>query len=179
MAEHPDVLRRIELAKAGDQQAASDLLRDFTPLVWRVMGRYGVRERDSTADDLAATGLMTVWRAILAYEPGRGVKFISYATWRLRGEVGRAVHRDRRGGDSLEAMTAAGYEPPARSIGHVGPGFWSEAHKPLNNEQSRAVRRVFRDGATRQSVAKEMGLSPTAFRRLLAAAQARVRRRIG
>jgi RNA polymerase sigma factor (sigma-70 family) len=38
-------------------------------------------------DEVEAAALAGLWRAALAYDPGRGVLFRTYAAWRVRGEV--------------------------------------------------------------------------------------------
>ncbi len=64
-----------------------EILR-YMPLVERVVRR--IRRRlpaHMDIDDLRSAGSLGLWRAIERYDPGRGLKFSTYATWTIRGAV--------------------------------------------------------------------------------------------
>jgi RNA polymerase sigma factor (sigma-70 family) len=45
-------------------------------------------------EEVEAAALAGLWRAALAYDPGRGLLFWTYAAWRVRGEVLDALRAD-------------------------------------------------------------------------------------
>lgn len=59
-------------------------------------------------EEVEAAALVGLWRAALAYDPGRGVLFRTYLAWRVRGEVLDALRADVLAGRSRL------HDPPRR-----------------------------------------------------------------
>jgi RNA polymerase sigma factor for flagellar operon FliA len=80
--------RWLELKSTGAQAAREWLILHYAPLVSAVAGRVGLR-LPSTVEhaDLVSCGMFGLIDAIEKYEPGRSVRFESYASSRIRGAI--------------------------------------------------------------------------------------------
>src|SRR5919112_1220376 len=86
--------RREEIAlsrrvRQGDQRARKKLIEWNLKLVVSVAKRY--REMGVPFEDLIQEGNIGLMRAVERYDPNRGFRFSTYATWWIRQAVGRAV----------------------------------------------------------------------------------------
>jgi RNA polymerase sigma factor for flagellar operon FliA len=71
-----------------DQAARERLILNYAPLVKLIAGRLGSRLPSHVEEaDLISFGLTGLLRAIERYDPERGVRFESFATLRIRGEM--------------------------------------------------------------------------------------------
>lgn len=77
--------------KTGEQHLLDDILRVHTPLVERVARRYAGLE---LFEDLVQVGFIGLLNALTLYEPGKGVKFSTYATHLVVGAMKHHL-RDR------------------------------------------------------------------------------------
>jgi RNA polymerase sigma factor for flagellar operon FliA len=72
----------------GDEAARDDLTLNYAPMVKVVAGRVGSRLPPHVEEtDLIAYGLTGLMGAIERYDPGRGVKFKTFALTRIRGAM--------------------------------------------------------------------------------------------
>ena len=80
--------RWLELKSTGSEAAREWLIMHYAPLVSAVAGRVGLR-LPSTVEhaDLVSCGMFGLIDAIEKYEPGRAVRFESYASSRIRGAI--------------------------------------------------------------------------------------------
>lgn len=103
------ILRR---AQKGDHAAFEQLITPHEGLVWRVCWRY-TRNRED-ASDCAQEAMLKAWRSLPAYRQD-----CSLESWLYRISVSCCLDfiRRRHGEQdaSLNAMTEAGYDPPAAS----------------------------------------------------------------
>jgi RNA polymerase primary sigma factor len=72
----------LQAARAGDRRALEYLLRANRPYVLKVAGDY--RGRGVAFEDLVAEGNLGLLEAAPRYEPARGTRFLTYATWWIR-----------------------------------------------------------------------------------------------
>ena len=65
-----------------------DLLKRFAPLVRHVVERVAVTlPRNVDHQDLYSAGVLGLLDAHAKFDPGKGVKFETYAVWRIKGAV--------------------------------------------------------------------------------------------
>src|ERR687890_2218850 len=76
-------------AKAGDQKARQRLIEKNLRLVVSVAKKY--RGYGLPFEDLIQEGNIGLMKAVEKYDPDRGWRFSTYATWWVRQAVGRAV----------------------------------------------------------------------------------------
>jgi len=82
-------------AQAGDKASLSELMERHKGLV-----HYVIRQQSSGSlsyADLVQAGQVGLWRAILGYDPGRGVAFSTYACVTVRRHIWGAVRRAKAG----------------------------------------------------------------------------------
>jgi RNA polymerase primary sigma factor len=75
--------------RQGDERARKKLIEWNLKLVVSVAKRY--RELGVPFEDLIQEGNIGLMRAVERYDPDRGFRFSTYATWWIRQAVGRAV----------------------------------------------------------------------------------------
>jgi len=112
---------RYGCAQAGCRECMESLLRENKGLVSLMVVRQGRGKAEYK--DLFQEGKIGLWKAILHYDAGRGVRFSSYACVVIRNEVWQAVRRSekaegwlesKRAGDSLEALIEKWYQEQVR-----------------------------------------------------------------
>lgn len=75
-----------------DEKAREALITEHVGLVHYIVGRVSVRLPDSVErDDLESAGLIGLVKAADRFDPDRGVKFATYASSLIRGEVMEAL----------------------------------------------------------------------------------------
>ncbi|GBC64832.1 FliA/WhiG family RNA polymerase sigma factor [Bacillus licheniformis] len=71
-----------------DPQAGDDLIRRYMPLVTYHVGRIAVGLPKSVhKDDLVSLGMLGLYDALEKFDPGRDLKFDTYASFRIRGAI--------------------------------------------------------------------------------------------
>jgi len=82
---------RLQVALLGilvDQQERDKLIEDHIDLVHYIVGRVTVTLPDSVdREDLVSAGIIGLIKAVDRFDPARGVKFETYASTVIRGEV--------------------------------------------------------------------------------------------
>ena len=101
---HPldvESLATFECAQAGCARCVEVLLRHHEKLVHAVLRRQW---RGETAiADLLQEGRIGLWQAILHFDPHRGFAFSTYAWYAIEHKIQRAVGRERRHRELVEA----------------------------------------------------------------------------
>src|SRR3712207_4203290 len=86
---HREEIDLSKRAKAGDDRARKKLVEKNLRLVVSVAKRY--RGMGLPFEDLIQEGNVGLMRAVERFDPDRGFRFSTYATWWIRQAVGRAV----------------------------------------------------------------------------------------
>ncbi|WP_430791279.1 sigma-70 family RNA polymerase sigma factor [Actinoplanes sp. G11-F43] len=76
---------------ADGDQARNELIVANIRLVMSMVRRYTYRAGDLEFDDLVQEGTRGLYRAATKYDPEKGYKFSTYATWWIRQHVERAI----------------------------------------------------------------------------------------
>ncbi len=117
----------------GDPEARAKLLRQYLPLVRNVAGRMAIGfPRSVELSDLINTGVIGLVEAFRNFDPGRGVKFETYAVPRIRG----AILDELRALDWVPRSTRA----KSREIERAVTAFESESgRRPTEVELARKI----------------------------------------
>jgi RNA polymerase primary sigma factor len=86
---HQEEIDLSNRAKAGDQRARQRLIEKNLRLVVSVAKKY--RGYGLPIEDLIQEGNVGLIKAVEKFDPDRGYRFATYATWWIRQAVGRAV----------------------------------------------------------------------------------------
>jgi RNA polymerase sporulation-specific sigma factor len=77
----------------GDLRSRARLIESYQPLVFKVA--MHLRLREAIVMDMIQEGTVGLIEAVERYDPGRGVRFSTFATYRIRGRILNALHRER------------------------------------------------------------------------------------
>ena len=158
---------RYGCAQAGCGECMESLLRENKGLIRLMVVRQGRGKAEYM--DLFQEGKIGLWKAILHYDSGRGVRFSSYACVAIRNAVWQAVEgsqkaegwlESRRAGDSLEALIERWYQEQVREA--VGEELEElperlraviELHYGLNGEEQQNFAKIGREwGLSRERI---------------------------
>ena len=158
---------RYGCAQAGCAECMESLLRENKGLIWLMVVRQGRGKAEYM--DLFQEGKIGLWKAILHYDTGRGVRFSSYACVVIRNAVWQAVVgsqkaegwlESRRAGDSLEALIERWYQEQVReALGEELEELSErlraviELHYGLNGEEQQNFAKIGREwGLSRERI---------------------------
>jgi RNA polymerase sigma factor for flagellar operon FliA len=129
---------------ALDEQQREDLILEHVGLVKYIVGRVAVRLPDSVdREDLESAGIVGLIKAADRYEPGRGVKFATYASSVVRGEV-------------MELLRSRDWAP--RSV--------RKRYRDLETAVGQLQRQLGRQ-PTEEEICRRLRLSPSEYQDLL------------
>ena len=77
----------------GNIRSRGRLIESYQPLVFKVAMQ--LRLREEIVMDMIQEGTVGLIEAVERYDPARGVRFSTYATYRIRGRILNALHRER------------------------------------------------------------------------------------
>ena len=86
---HNETLTLFEEMLNGDKHAITKIINANERLVWKLARSYSNRGVD--VEDLVQEGKIGLLKAIEKFDPKRGIKFSTYATWWVRQAIGRYV----------------------------------------------------------------------------------------
>ncbi|MGH2373161.1 MAG: sigma-70 family RNA polymerase sigma factor [bacterium] len=78
---------------SGDLGSRQRLIEAYQPLVFKIV--MGLRPPESQVMDLIQEGCVGLIESVERFDPGRGVRFSTFATYRIRGRVLNALDRIR------------------------------------------------------------------------------------
>jgi RNA polymerase sigma factor for flagellar operon FliA len=179
----------------------AELVREHRPLVraiaCRVMRDIGLPAREEHLDDLLSFGDGGLFEAAQRFDPARGVKFATFATYRIRGAMVdglRALGRYPRPNHkhpvyvtSIEAVSADVSkladdqpDPEESAIQHQLLRGLREAVAALEEVERQLIVGYFFEGMTLEDLGREIGgLSKSWTCRLLGRTLSRLRDRMG
>jgi RNA polymerase sporulation-specific sigma factor len=79
--------------RAGDRRSRARLIEAYQPLVFKVA--MALRLREPVLMDMIQEGTVGLIQAVERFDPARGVRFSTFATYRIRGRILNALRRER------------------------------------------------------------------------------------
>ncbi|KKO11928.1 sigma-70 family RNA polymerase sigma factor [Pseudohongiella sp.] len=92
--EYTQELKLARAARDGDESSRQQMIRHNLRLVISIARRY--RHRGLTLLDMVEEGNIGLMRAVDKYDPERGFRFSTYATWWVRQSIERAIMNHAR-----------------------------------------------------------------------------------
>lgn len=92
MLEHEETMRLISLAKEGDNESKTILIKENTPLIKSIVNRY--KNKSVEYEDLIQLGSIGLLKAIQNFDMKFNVKFSTYAVPMIAGEIKRFMRDD-------------------------------------------------------------------------------------
>ena len=92
-------LSKIELlysAIKGDARSINQVVKQYTPLVHKMVNHYAFMAPAHSKEDLVQEGLMGIVHAIRTFEPERGYQFMTWVYPQVRGAVTSLARKENR-----------------------------------------------------------------------------------
>lgn len=89
---HAEQLNLARRVRAGDAEARREMIERNLPLVYSIAAKFS--RRRSELDDLTQEGMIGLMKAVEKFDPERGYRFSTYATWWIRAAITRALRAD-------------------------------------------------------------------------------------
>ena len=173
----------------GDSRSISAVVKQYTPLVHKIVNKYAWMAPKHSREDLVQEGLIGVVKALKTFEPERGYQFMTWVYPQIRGAVSSLARKENRNPKyplSLEQSDWAGnLEDP--TMFEIKDDFFSDAVQEvimigcgsLDSKQAAIVcdrfgllgKKPMRQG----EVAKKHGLSKQAVQSYIARFSRKVR----
>ncbi|MDR5682929.1 MAG: sigma-70 family RNA polymerase sigma factor [Armatimonadota bacterium] len=171
----------------GDLRARRRLIEAYQPLVFKTV--MALRLPPAVLMDMIQEGTVGLIEAVERFDPARGFRFSTFATYRIRGNVLNALRREKGGVLSLEQELMAHTDLPVatrladpaalEALGAVEDGVFLEqvlqAIGRLPARERAILYAFFFESKEPQVVAQEMQISVSHMYRLQKQAIARVR----
>jgi RNA polymerase sigma factor (sigma-70 family) len=88
-------LQTLKLATEGDEKATQDIIRQYTPLVHRLVNKYKFLASNGCIEDMVQEGLIAIKAALETYNPPGEITWESWMTWAYY-KVRHAVQSEAR-----------------------------------------------------------------------------------
>lgn len=96
----------------GNRRSRARLIEAYQPLVFKVA--MALRLHEAVLMDMIQEGTVGLIQAVERFDPDRGVRFSTFATYRIRGRILNALRRERgRGADVEDPAEALAKVPDA------------------------------------------------------------------
>jgi RNA polymerase sporulation-specific sigma factor len=173
----------------GDVESRLRLIEAYQPLVFKVV--MGLRPPDFLTMDLIQEGAVGLIESVERFDPDRGVRFSTFATYRIRGRVLNALDRiraevslDQGLLDSEEVAPLAAVADPAADAVLAAiedRAVLAQALRLIDQlpARERAVLRALAAAHPPRRIADELRISLSHFYRLQKQATARLRSLLG
>ena len=180
----PDDERRLALlVREGDRGARNRMVEANVALVAHLARRLRPANAQVSHADLVQEGVLGLMQAVERFDPDRGNRFSTYATWWIRGSILRALRAapaEAAGEDDLLDGLADEWGDPSEDVArHADAADLMELLDALPARGRRVVAlRYGLDGRPPQSlaeVARELGTSQARVRRIEEHSLARLR----
>lgn len=181
-----------------DRAEATRLVLGLDKWAWEIAHRFHRKTRRGDIEDYHAAAVMGMWEAATTFDPARGVRFVTFATWHARnrvrqharGEAARGQHVPHEHGfvksrvGSLDAAARDDdlrFDPPAPAEPEQ-PGdsrvFWRSVDGQLPAPRDRLLTWLYyRCGWPDNDVARVLGVTRARVHQMRTAVLAYLRRR--
>ncbi|MDQ7819751.1 MAG: sigma-70 family RNA polymerase sigma factor [Armatimonadota bacterium] len=173
----------------GDADSRLRLIEAYQPLVFKVVMQ--LRPPDGVLLDMLQEGTVGLIEAVERFDPGRGVRFSTFATYRIRGRVLNALRRgapaayslEQDGLDDLPLATRLADPDSDRALADVEDGAVLDqlrrAMDALPARERAILRGTYLESRHPRHLARELRISLSHFYRLHRQALDRVRALVG
>ncbi len=171
-----------------DVESRLRLIEAYQPLVFKVVMQ--VRPPDAMVMDMIQEGTVGLIEAVERFDPMRGVRFSTFATYRIRGRVLNSLRREYAVGSSLDQEGQLDSPLGARLADPTSDAAFTsvedevaliqmrEAIEGLPARERTILRAMYVDARKPRSVASELRISLSHFYRLQKQAIERMRRMV-
>ena len=86
----------LQKAVKGDARSITAIVKQYTPLVHKIVNKYAWMSPTHSREDLVQEGLLGVVKAIETFDLGRGTRFMTWVYPTVRGAVQGVARKDNR-----------------------------------------------------------------------------------
>jgi RNA polymerase sporulation-specific sigma factor len=169
----------------SDARSRARIIEAYQPLVFKVA--MHLRLRETVVMDMIQEGTVGLIEAVERFDPGRGVRFSTFATYRIRGRILNALRRERpamsveasRGGEADDSLLERLADPVAADrLSAVEDGVLLQQILTVIDRLPRRERRILHGSFLHEEeprrIAGELRISLSHFYRLQKNALARI-----
>jgi RNA polymerase sigma factor (sigma-70 family) len=86
----------LQAAIKGDPESITKIVKQYTPLVHKIVSKYCWMSPTHSREDLVQEGLLGIVKAIETFDLGKGYKFMTWVFPQVRGAVQGVARKDHR-----------------------------------------------------------------------------------
>jgi RNA polymerase sporulation-specific sigma factor len=90
---HAETLQK---AVKGDSRSITEIVKQYTPLVHKIVNKYAWMSPSHAREDLVQEGLLGIVKAIETFDLKRGTRFMTWVYPQVRGAVQGVARKDNR-----------------------------------------------------------------------------------